>query len=84
MWLFCIGEHSQHGVMCSYHGEGVWSFVFLYVQFIFHYVLQAFNCACLGTLQYWLFGLIVCGNKFIFTSTYQQHSFCCSENLLNN
>ena len=29
-------------------------FAFLCVQFIFHFVLLALNCACLGALQYWL------------------------------
>ena len=45
---------------CSYHGEGMWLFVFffvffcggggVYIQFIFHFVLLALNCASLGAL----------------------------------
>ena len=51
--VFCAGEHSQHesaALLGKIHGH----FVFLCVQFIFHFVLLALNCTGLGALQYWL------------------------------
>ena len=62
VWLFCTGEHSQHrsAVQLPRMGKVRSHFVFLCVQFIFHFVLLV-NCAHLGDLQYW-FGY-VCNSK---------------------
>ena len=77
-WSFCTGECSQHRSATMEKVHGCLEFLCI-VQFLFYFVLLAWNCACLSALQYWLG--YVCKCK---ASAYKSMCYCFSRGQNNH
>ena len=78
VWSFCTGECSQHRSATMEKVHGCLEFLCI-VQFLFYFVLLAWNCACLSALQYWLG--YVCKCK---ASAYKSTCYCFSQGQNNH